>query len=122
MQEQLPEMVQRITRFSLIVLPVVAFLFIFFTDLLSALNLLMGGAISLLSFRTIVWAVRKFMGRQIAQPFIMGISILKITAIGIFLVALALLQLMRPVPFLAGFTLVLAIIIIQGIVAARKAS
>jgi len=115
-------MVQRITRFSLIVLPVVAFLFIFFTDLLSALNLLMGGAISLLSFRTIVWAVRKFMGRQIAQPFIMGISILKITAIGIFLVALALLQLMRPVPFLAGFTLVLAIIIIQGIVAARKAS
>ena len=122
MQDQLQKMIQKITKFSFIVIPSVALVSLFFGGWLFASNFLLGGAISLLSFRTIVWAVRKFLGMQMAQPVIMGISILKITAIFVFLIALAYLQLIMPVPLLAGFTLVLAIIIWQGFIAARKES
>ena len=122
MQEQLQKMIQRITSFSVIVIPSLALGAFFFGGWLFALNLVLGGAISLLSFRTIVWAVRKFIGMQMAQPVIMGISILKITGIFVFLVALAYVQLVMPVPLLAGFTMVLAIIIWQGFVAARRES
>jgi len=121
-QDQLQKMIQKITKFSVIVIPALALVSLFFGGWLFAFNFVLGGAISLLSFRTIVWAVRKFIGMQMAQPVIMGISILKITAIFVFLVVLALLQLIMPVPLLAGFTLVLAIIIWQGFIAARKES
>jgi hypothetical protein len=122
MQEHLQEMIQKITKYSVIALPPVALVSLLFSDWLFAMNIALGGVISLLSFRTIAWAVRKFIGVQMAQPAIMGISILKIIAIGIFLGALMIMQLILPVPLLFGFTLVLAIIIWQGIVAVRKAS
>jgi F0F1-type ATP synthase assembly protein I len=122
MQEHLQEMVQKISKFSLVVLPVVSIISFFFADWLFAVNIVLGGVISLLSFRTIVWTVRKFMNMQMAQPAIMGISIIKILAIGLFLLGLMLLQLIVPVPLLAGFTLVLAIIIWQGLVTAGKVS
>lgn len=115
-------MVQKISKFSLVVLPVVSIISFFFADWLFAVNIVLGGVISLLSFRTIVWTVRKFMNMQMAQPAIMGISIIKILAIGLFLLGLMLLQLIVPVPLLAGFTLVLAIIIWQGLVTAGKVS
>jgi F0F1-type ATP synthase assembly protein I len=105
---------------SVIVIPVAALVAIFFSGWLFALNLLLGGAISLLSFNTIVWAVRKFISMQMAQPVIMGISILKITAIFIILILINYFSLFLPVPLLVGFTLVLAIIIWQGLIAARK--
>jgi F0F1-type ATP synthase assembly protein I len=122
MQAHLQEMVQRITRFSLIALPVVALGSLIFREGLFALNILLGGIISLLSFRTVVWTVRKFMNTQTAQPLIMGISVLKILAIGLLLLGLMLLQVVLPVPLLAGFTLVLVIVVIQGIITARKVS
>jgi hypothetical protein len=115
-------MIRKITKYSVIALPAVALVSLLFRDWLFAINIALGGAISLLSFRAIVWAVRKFIGMQMAQPAIMGISILKIIAIGIFLGALMIMELIIPVPLLVGFTLVLAIIIWQGIVTARKAS
>jgi hypothetical protein len=122
MQEHLQEMIRKITRFSIIIVPVAALAALFFGDWFFVLNLLIGGAISLLSFRAIVWAVRKFMSMQMAQSAIMGISVIKIGAIGLFLIGLALLQLIRPVPLLAGFTLVLVIIIVQGLLTAGKVS
>jgi F0F1-type ATP synthase assembly protein I len=115
-------MIQKIAKFSIIVLPAVALVSFFIADGLFAFNLLLGGAISLLSFNTIVWAVQKFIGMQMAQPVIMGISILKITAIFIILILINYFSLLLPVPLLVGFTLVLAIIIWQGLIAARKES
>ena len=120
MQEQLQLMIKKTGNLSLIITAALAAIAFFFEGWLFAFNILVGGSISLLSFRVIVWAVRKFLSMQMAQAAIMGISIIKITAIFIFLLALAHFSLLLPVPLLAGFTLVLFIIIWQGIVMAGK--
>jgi hypothetical protein len=113
-------MIKKTGKLSLIITAALAVISFFVEGWLFAFNIFAGGSISLLSFRAIVWAVRKFLGNQMAQAAIMGISVIKITAIFIFLVILAYFSLLLPVPFLAGFTLVLAIIIWQGIVLAGK--
>jgi hypothetical protein len=113
-------MIKKTGKISLVITAALAAITFFFEGWLFAFNILVGGSISLLSFRAIVWAVRKFLLLQMAQPLIMGISLVKITAIFIFLLALAHFSLLLPVPLLAGFTLVLVIIIWQGIVMAGK--
>jgi F0F1-type ATP synthase assembly protein I len=121
-EEMIPQMLQRITKQTLIVIPPLAIIAYFFAGWLFAFNLVVGGAISLFSFKAMAWAVRNFLGQQMAQAIIMGISIAKILAIFIFLVVLAYFRLISAVPLLAGFTLVLAIVIKEALIAARKAS
>ena len=102
--------------------PATASSFGFFTDWLFALNGVIGGAISLFSFRTMAWAVRNFLGTQMAQAVIMGISVGKILLIFVFLIIIAYFHLVKAIPLLAGFTLVLAIVIKEALIAAKKAS
>jgi F0F1-type ATP synthase assembly protein I len=118
----MPEMIQRTTKQSLIIIPALAATSFFFSDWLFAFNVLLGGGISLLSFRTVAWSVRKFIGMQMVQPVIMGISILKVTLIFLFLVILAYFRLIKPIPLMVGFILVLAIVIKEGFIASRKDS
>ncbi|MGO9379333.1 MAG: ATP synthase subunit I [Dissulfurispiraceae bacterium] len=118
----IPQMVQRITKQSLIVIPPLAAVTFFFTDWLFAVNLVIGGAISFFSFRTMAWAVRNFLDTQMAQALIMGISVTKILLIFVFLVILAYFHLIKAIPLLAGFTLVLAIVIKEALMVAKKAS
>jgi len=117
-------MIQRITKQSLIIIPALAATSFFFpdTDWLFAFNVILGGGISLFSFRTVAWSVRKFLGMQMVQPVIMGISILKVILIFLFLVILAYFRLIMPIPLMVGFVLVLAIVIKEGFIASRKAS
>jgi hypothetical protein len=122
MQEHLQEMIQKITRLSAIIVPLGALASLPLTDQLFALNIALGGVISLLSFRTIAWAVRKFITTQMAQPVIIGISIAKIAAIGLILAWLMIMKLIIPIPLLIGFTIVLGIIVWQGIIAVRRPS
>jgi F0F1-type ATP synthase assembly protein I len=118
----MPEMIQRTTKQSLIIIPALAATSFFFSDWLFAFNILLGGGISLFSFRTVAWSVRKFLGMQMVQPVIMGISILKVTLIFLFLVILAYFRLIMPIPLMVGFILVLAIVIKEGFIASRKDS
>jgi len=121
-EELIPQMVQRITKQSLIIIPPLAVIAFLFTDLLFAVNLLIGGAISFLSFRTMAWAVRSFLDTQMAQAIIMGISVTKILLIFVFLVILAYFHVIKAIPLLAGFTLVLAIVIKEALIVAKKAA
>jgi F0F1-type ATP synthase assembly protein I len=115
-------MVQRTTKLSFIVIPALAAISLFFSDWLFALNVLLGGFISLFSFRTVAWSVRKFLGVQMGQPVLMGISILKVTLIFVLLVLLAYFKLVRPAPLMIGFICVLAIVIKEGLVTAKQES
>lgn len=122
MEDLIPQMIQRITKQALIIVPPLAAILFFFTDWLFALNIVLGGAISFFSFKVMAWAVRNFLGQQMAQAIIMGLSLAKILAIFVVLVILAYFQLIRAIPLLAGFTLVLAIVIKEALIAAKKAS
>ncbi len=117
----MPLMIQRITRQSLIGIPVLAALLFFFSSWLFSFNVVLGGAISLFSFRTVAWAVRKFVGMHMAHSVIMGISIFKVLLIFVFLVILAYFQLVLPIPLMVGFVGVLAIVIKEGLITARRA-
>jgi F0F1-type ATP synthase assembly protein I len=137
-------MIQRTTRQSLIAIPAIAAIFFFLADwifpikvllgggisngvmeqaekLRGAFNVVLGGGISLFSFRTVAWSVRKFLGMQMAQAAIMGISILKVTLIFFLLAILAYFKLVSPIPLMVGFVVVLAIVIKEGFIAAGKA-
>jgi hypothetical protein len=113
-------MIRKISRFSAFIIPPIALASLFFADWLVAFNIALGGAMSLLSFRVIGWSVRKFLGSQMAQTGIMFIAIIKMLAIFIFLAIIAYFRLLVPVPLLGGFTVVLGIIVWQGIVTAGK--
>jgi len=122
-EELIPPMIQKTTKYTLIIIPILAAAAFYFTDWMYSFNIVLGGCISLLSFRAMAWAVRSFLGTQVAQAAIMGLSILKVLLIFTFLVALQyFFRIIRPVPFLASFTLVLAIIIKEALAVAKKAS
>jgi F0F1-type ATP synthase assembly protein I len=90
------------------------------TDWRSAFSVLLGGAISLASFRVLIWGVGRFLGSPMGQPIIIGLSAVKIIFIFVFLAALAMLKLIHPLGVTAGFTVVLVIIVKEGLVLARK--
>ncbi len=121
METLMPQMIQRITKQSAIVIPILAVISFFFTAWIFPFNIVLGGAISLFSFRTVAWAVRKFIGMQMAHALIMGISILKVFLIFVFLVILAYFRLVMPIPLMIGFIAVLAIVIKEGFITSRKA-
>src|SRR5208283_1783550 len=105
-------MIKRISRqYIIIIIPlsVISF-FLTGSDWRFSFSVLLGGGISLVSFRTIIWAVEKFMGQEMAQPIIMGLSIFKVLLIFSLLVVLAIFKLINIVGVLIGFTLVLAIV------------
>ncbi|HMK61455.1 MAG TPA: hypothetical protein VK452_09980 [Dissulfurispiraceae bacterium] len=123
MEEMIPPMIQKSTKYTFIIIPILAIIAFYFTDWMFSFNIILGGLISLLSFRAMAWAVRSFLDTHIAQAAIMGISILKILLIFTFLLALQyFFRIIKPVPFLASFTLVLAIIIKEALRVARQAS
>ncbi len=115
-------MISKISKQSVIVIVPVAAASLLFTQWRFSFSLALGGAISLGSFRVIAWGVKKFLGKQMAQPVIMGLSVLKLLLISAFLMCLAYLKLIHPVGFVIGFTLVLVIIAREGFLYARRES
>jgi hypothetical protein len=115
-------MLQRISKQSIFVIAPLATLSLFVTnrDWRFGGSILLGGLVSLASFRVIAWAVRKFLGTEMAQPIIMGLSIVKITAVFALLVVLAFFGLVHPVGFVIGFTAVLVVIVKEGFLFARR--
>jgi F0F1-type ATP synthase assembly protein I len=115
-------MLQKISKLSIFVILPLAALSLLATnwDWRFGSSVLLGGLVSLASFRAITWAVRKFLGTEMGQPIIMGLSVLKIMAIFILLVVLAIFGLVHPVGLVIGFTAVLVIIIKEGYLFARR--
>lgn len=83
-------------------------------------SVIAGGVISLVSFRVIVWTVTKFLGQEMGQPIIMGISSLKILVIFLLLALLAYFRLVNVPGLVVGFTAVLILIIKEGYLFARR--
>lgn len=117
-------MIKRTAKQSVLVVIPAALIALLYTsgEWRPALSILIGGAISLASFRVIVWGVRKFIGRQMAQPIIMGLSVIKILVIFVILVLLSLFRVIEPIGIVIGFTLVLVIITKEGFLFARRES
>jgi hypothetical protein len=113
-------MVQRITRYVLIIIPVLAGGSLFFYEWLVGFNILLGGAIGLFSVRSIAWAAGKFVGKPMGQVALMGLNFVKLFIIFLIMAALAIAGLVMPLPFVLSFTLVIGIILREGFLASRR--
>ncbi len=113
-------MIKKIFKQSLILISVLAAISVFFAEWRFPLSVMIGGIIFLASLWSIFWAVRKFLGQAMAHPIIIGISTIKILAIFIILVALAMLGIINVVGLMTGFIASLIVTVKEGLVAARQ--
>lgn len=122
METMIETMTKRINKQAAVVIALLAIVSVFFTEWRFPLSIIIGGIIFLASFWVIIWAVRKFAGKHMAQPIIMGISTLKILLIFAVLIVLAILKLINITGLVIGFTVSLIIMTKEGFIAARKES
>jgi len=115
------QMLQKIYKRVLIIIPVLAIVagVIWWQEWRIPFSVLVGGALSLISLRIIVWAVQKFLGTSMAQPIIIGISTIKIFVMFAIMVVLAVFGLLNVVAMITGFTVVLILTTIEGYRAAK---
>lgn len=115
------QMLQRIYKLVCIVIPLLALAagVFWWGDWRIPFSIFVGGALSIVSLRIIVWAVQRFLGTSMAQPIIIGISTLKIFVMFAIMVALAVLGLLNVVAMITGFTVVLFLTTVEGYRAAK---
>jgi len=113
-------MIKKIFKQSLILISILAAISIFFAEWRFPLSVIIGGIIFLASLWSIFWSVRKFLGKAMAHPIIIGISTIKILLIFIVLVALAMLGLINVVGLMTGFIASLIVTVKEGFIAARQ--
>lgn len=104
------EVIKRINRQTLILVPALAGLsYLFWNDLIVTFNVILGGFLSWLSLRELAWAVKKFFGKPMFQLTVIGLSYLKLGAIFLFLWFIAIKGLFNIKGLLIGFIAILII-------------
>ncbi len=116
------QMLRKIYKLTFIVIPVLALAAgaLWWGEWRIQFSIIIGGTLSLVSLRIIVWAVKRFLGTRMAQPIIIGISTLKILAMFSTMVLLAVFGLLHVVGMVTGFAAVLFIAALEGYRAARS--
>lgn len=115
------QMLRRTYKDVCIIIPLLAVCaaIIWWGDWRIPFSILVGGTLSLLSLRIIVWAVQRFLGTSMAQPIIIGISTLKIFVMFAIMVMLAVFGLLNVVAMITGFAVVLFLTAFEGYRAAK---
>jgi F0F1-type ATP synthase assembly protein I len=115
------QMLRSISKKVLILLPLLsaAAWIIWSNNWRIAFSLFIGGILSFISLRVIAWAVRRFFGTSMAQSIIIGISAIKILIMFVLMVVLATFGMLHITSMITGFTIVLALIIMEGYRAAK---
>jgi hypothetical protein len=114
------EVIKKISREVLILLPIFAFLSWILWDKIIALNIMIGGLTSWLSLKELSWAVKKFFGKPMFQMAVIGLSYIKLGLIFIFLMIIARYGLFNVYGLLAGFAVVLIISSRQALLHSRR--
>ncbi len=112
-------MIKKIFKQALIAIAIVVMISFFFTEWRFPFSVIIGGIIFLASLWSIFWAVRKFLGKAMAQPIIIGISSIKILFIFIILAILAILELINVVGLVTGFVVSLIITLKEGFITVK---
>lgn len=92
-------------------------------DMMAPLSLILGGVLGLINLRWISKTIRGILGgrnpggakRALAFSYIFKLGIL-----GLLLIAVLKNRAFNPMAFLSGFTLIIMVIILEGVISARK--
>lgn len=113
-------MTKRIFKQAIIIVPIIAVISFFFAEWRFPLSVLIGGMVFLVSLWSIAWAVKKYLGKAMAQLIIIGISTIKIFLIFVILAILATLKLINIIGLVIGFIVSLLIAVKEGFLTAKQ--
>ncbi len=115
-------MLQNIYRqFVFIIIPV-SIISLFFADWRFALSIFIGAVIGVYNLRGITWSVQSLLGTEKARVKMLALSFFRLIVVLSILTVLIILKLINVYGILIGFTLVLILILREGLKASRNIS
>lgn len=112
--------VKGVSKQALIILAPLCFISIFFAGWRFVFSMAVGGLVGVGNLGGLAWSVTALIGTERPQARMVFLSIFKLFIIFSILLILAILRLINPWGLLAGFTVVMVLIIKEGLLAAKK--
>ena len=112
--------VKGVSRQALIVLVPLCLISFFFTGWRFVFSMAIGGLVGVGNLSGIAWSVTALIGTEKPQAKMIFLSTFKLLIIFSILLILAILKLINPWGLLAGFTVVMLLIIKDGLLAAKR--
>jgi hypothetical protein len=112
--------VKRVSKQALFILAPFCFISLFFTEWRFAFSMVTGGLLGVGNLRGLDWSVTALIGTEKPQGKIVFLSIFKLLIFFSILLILAILKLINPWGLLAGFTVVMLLIIKEGLLSAKR--
>jgi|GEM_PF-1595714 heme O synthase-like polyprenyltransferase len=112
--------VKGVSKQALIILTPLCFICLFFAGWRFAFSVAVGGLVGVGNLSGIAWSVTALIGTEKPQAKMVFLSTFKLFIIFSILLILAILRLINPWGLLAGFTVVMVLIIKEGLFAAKR--
>ena len=112
--------VKGVSKQALIILAPLCFICIFFAGWRFVFSIAVGGLVGVANLSGIAWSVTALIGTEKPRAKMVFLSTFKLLIIFSILLILAILRLINPWGLLAGFTVVMVLIIKEGLLAAKK--
>ncbi len=112
--------VKGVSKQALIILAPLCFISIFFAGWRFVFSMAVGGLVGVGNLGGLAWSVTALIGTERPQARMVFLSIFKLFIIFSILLILAILRLINAWGLLAGFTVVMVLIIKEGLLAAKK--
>ncbi len=114
------EIVRVVSKQSLIILAPLCLLSLFFAEWRFAFSMAVGGLIGVGNLGGIAWSVTALIGTEKPRTKMVFLSVFKLLIVLSILMILAILRLINLWGLLAGFTVVMALIVKEGLLIAKK--
>jgi hypothetical protein len=114
------EIITGIRKQSLVVLVPLCFVSLFFAGWRVPFSMAVGWAVGIGNVTGLAWSIKTLLGSEKAQSKMVLLSIFKLLVIFSILLTLAVFRLLNAWGFLAGFTVVMALLIKEGLVRAKQ--
>ena len=112
--------VKGVSKEALIILVPLCFISFFFAGWRFVFSMAVGGLVGVGNLSGIAWSVTALIGTERPRAKMVFLSTFKLFLIFSILLILAILKLINPWGLLAGFTVVMVLIIKEGLLAAKK--
>ncbi len=113
-------MIKRVNKQSAVILLPLSLISFFPTDWRFALSILIGGLVGIVNLKGLVWSVNALFGMERAGGKIVFLSLFRLLVVFSILIILAAFNVINPVSLLIGLTVVFAIILKEGLLAAKR--
>jgi hypothetical protein len=119
-RETMTELTGRVSKQALLILAPLCLISLFFAEWRFSFSMAVGGLVGVGNLSGLAWSVTALLTTEKAPAKMVFLSIFKLLIIFSILLILAILKLINPWGLLAGFTIIVVLIIKEGLIAAKK--